>query len=953
MARPTAGPCLSLVFIRKHPDFMESERDQVLPGVDTICSPTEMRMPQILLISAESPSALEESSRHLADILVSASCGQPAEGNPAAEADADGRKPSENGEADSDFLADVACTLQQQRDHCRCRRFIVCQNVSDAVKALKSPASKRTMSELPPSRSHQPIVFMFPGVGDQYVGMAEGLYKQFEVFRRHVEECADILRPLVGLDVRELLYPPNRRRRESSPGGIDLKSMLQQSPEGPLDVNAERLEETLYVQPVLFTVEYALAKLWLDWDVQPERLVGHSMGEYVAACLAGVFSVEDALRLIAVRARMVSELPRGSMLAVMQSEENLLPLLRAPLSVSLINGPEMCVVAGPIPEMAYFENELKKREILFRRVRNAHAFHSRMMDPIREPFALEVKQVRLAPPHLPFVSNVTGTWITPEQACDPYYWADHATRTARFSDGLEQMWKCNGCVPIEVGPGNTLGMLAMQHRARPAAVKQPPIASMRAGYDNKLDADFILNSVGRLWLSGHHVNWRRLEPHMTYRGVFLPLNPLETDPSSEPLSDHGQSRGETAAAAVPAPRNHVAAPSAIQAAAKASTSGTESGANSDGHAPVQSALKRIWCEVFGLTEIGIDDNFFDLGGHSLHAAKMQIRIEKELRVVLALAVFFQAPTIRELSQHLSSVARPQPGKALLLSQNAPEGLRPLFCFHFLDSARNLERRLSGKWAVYGVESSFHEELRQWHDGLKPSLSMQEVGSRSLAMVRRVQPHGPYFLAGWCFGGTLAFEVACQLTIAGEEVAFLGLLDASYWAGRPRMALPWVRRWVYHARRTSSGGFAYLSRKVKSRRKLDRTRRAQLAAALSEKRVLAKADKEKLRLPQAHFLDYLQMRYRARPYPGNAVLIRSVGDPSFSTDPGSANGWHDIIHGGLHVEDLPCGHMDIAREPNVREVAQRLERHMSAVEAALAFKTMAVPQPGSEPETKFV
>ncbi len=316
------------------------------------------------------------------------------------------------------------------------------------------------------------------------------------------------------------------KKKSPAPRGIDLKRMLGRGTETVPDA-AQKLDQTIYCQPALFSLEYALARLWMYWGIQPDRIVGHSMGEYVAACLADVFSLKDALKLVAARARLVNELPQGSMLAVMLPEKELLPMLNGQLSISLINSPNLCVVSGPVSKMDDFQKGLAEREVVFRPVRNAHALHSRMLDPIVDPFVQEIKRVRLNAPRIPFTSNVTGTWITPEQACDPNYWADHARRTARFSNALEQLWKIPGCLPLEIGPGRTLGALAMQHPARNAVEGAQVLSSLRHDYENESDPDFILNSLGKLWVAGIEIDWEKLDSRTNRRKVSLLTYPFE------------------------------------------------------------------------------------------------------------------------------------------------------------------------------------------------------------------------------------------------------------------------------------------------------------------------------------------------------------------------------------------------------------------------------------------
>jgi malonyl CoA-acyl carrier protein transacylase/NAD(P)-dependent dehydrogenase (short-subunit alcohol dehydrogenase family) len=281
------------------------------------------------------------------------------------------------------------------------------------------------------------------------------------------------------------------------------------------------------LQPALFTIEYALARLWMDLGIIPQVIVGHSMGEYVAACLSGVFSLEDALRLIVRRAQLVAQLPPAKMLAVTLPESELLPLLPNDLSLSLINGPSLCVVAGPPDAVEEFARALTARGVMHRPVQNTHAFHSRLLDPIVPAFAEEVRKVRLSPPTIPFTSNVTGRWITAADATDPEYWARHANHTARFHDALHTLWQIENPILLEAGPGRTLSVLAQQHPAKPEDISAVAISTLRHHYENQPDAEVLLAAVGRLWLGGLEIRWDAVHSDTQRHRIPLPTYPFE------------------------------------------------------------------------------------------------------------------------------------------------------------------------------------------------------------------------------------------------------------------------------------------------------------------------------------------------------------------------------------------------------------------------------------------
>ncbi len=483
--------------------------------------------PFLMTLSAKTPAALAKTSTNLADFLDASRRGLPVQ-----EVTSSPRNETRNGhaaareDADSALLANLAFTLQTGRKRFPCRRFLICRNAEQAVATLKTPDPRTTCSDKDQASPHRPIVFLLPGVGDHYIGMGQGLYDQFEVFRNELDKCAQILRPLLDFDIREKLYP--RNGIQNAPVGspaFDFKRMLGRAV--PAGTDLSDWEQAIVSHPAIFSVEYALARLWMSWGVRPTHLIGQSLGEYVAACLAGVMSLAGALRLVVVRAKLVSKLPLASMVAVLRSESELRPLLGEELSISLINGPQLCVVAGPKEAIASFQIQLKKLDYVFRPVRNSHAFHSRMLQPIAAAFFTELEQARFQAAQLPYLSNVSGTWITTEQALNPHYWVDHACQTARFNDGLEQFWQLPGAMALEVGPGRTLGVLASQHPGKPGAAGANIFSSLRHGYETRSDMEHILQTIGNLWVRGMDFRWEQLDPRGNRQKISLPSYPYE------------------------------------------------------------------------------------------------------------------------------------------------------------------------------------------------------------------------------------------------------------------------------------------------------------------------------------------------------------------------------------------------------------------------------------------
>lgn len=431
-------------------------------------------------------------------------------------------------------LADTAFTLQTGRSEFVHRRFVTCENALDGVTALESRDPKHVFTHRQQLKN-PPIVFLFPGQGAQYAGMGAELYQSEPAFRAEVDRCARLLEPLIQMDLRTVLFPEPDSQEESD----------------------RLLVQTRFTQPALFVIEYALAKLWMSWGIQPSAMIGHSVGEYVAGCLSGVFTLEDALLLVARRAALVQAQPGGAMLAVRLPEKDVLPLLKPGLAIAAINSPNLCVVSGPFELIAGIEEELRARNVAVRRLHTSHAFHSPMMDPVLAPFTELLRSVQLREPQIPYVSNVTARWIAPEEAQSPEYWAGHVRQAVRFADGVAELMKDSRNVLLEVGPGQTLTTLARQHPAKSAA--QPVLSSLQS---NTSENRGILEALGRLWMVGVSVDWPGFYANEQRRRTVLPTYPFERTrywpeaPQAAPITattaENVQAPKQLAAVAAPA-----------------------------------------------------------------------------------------------------------------------------------------------------------------------------------------------------------------------------------------------------------------------------------------------------------------------------------------------------------------------------------------------------------------
>ena len=399
-------------------------------------------------------------------------------------------------------IADVAYTLQTGRRAFYHRRMLVCEDLDQAVRLLETCDSQHVFTSLSDAKC-RPVVFMFSGQGSQYVNMGLGLYKSELTFRDQVDRCSQILKSELGLDLRTALYPSDRDAEKAS----------------------QLLSQTYITQPALFVIEYALAEMWKAWGIHPQAMIGHSIGEYVAAVLSGVFSLEQALALVAARGRLMQKLPGGAMISVSLPEQNARLFQGQHLSLAAVNGKSQCVLSGATDVIDELDHRFAEQGVLSRRLRTSHAFHSDMMDSILEPFADEVRKIKLNLPKIPYVSNLTGTWMRDAEVADPNYWVQHLRRTVRFDDGLCELMKEPEAIFLEIGPGQTLSGFAKQHPQK--TDQQVVLSSLRNLRDQTPDDVFLMNTLGRLWLAGKQVDWKGFYAHERRHRLRLPSYPFE------------------------------------------------------------------------------------------------------------------------------------------------------------------------------------------------------------------------------------------------------------------------------------------------------------------------------------------------------------------------------------------------------------------------------------------
>jgi acyl transferase domain-containing protein len=541
--------------------------------------------PSVLVLSARSRTALDAMTRALADRL---------DDEPAL------------------ALPDVAWTLQTGRAHLPVRRAAVATSTREAAAALRSPGDHLT-GEAHAGSSGARIVALFPGQGAQYTGMGRELYAAEPVFRQHVDRCADLLRPCLGRDVRVLLGMGG----EPAAGDIDLTF-------------------TALAQPALFVVEYALAKLFESWGVRPAVLVGHSVGEYVAACLDGVFDLPDALAVVAARGRLVGELPPGSMLAVGLPAEELVARCGAGVELAAVNAPAMCVASGTVDAVEALRRELAAEEVQTRRLRTSHAFHSAAMEPALEAFREVLEGVRLHAPTERLMSNVTGGPAAEAGVDRAGYWVGQLRQPVLFADCVAQALAGDPVAFLEIGPRRTLGPLV---RAQSAGV--PAVESLNSGTDDVIS---VRRALARLWATGVPIDWPAMHDGARRR-VALP--PYQFDRTRHWI--------DPSAARRVLPRPAATGPTEYERGTAAAAAGPMSG--------TEREIATIWSEVLGVADAGVHDDFFELGGHSLVAGRVAARLRTSSGVDVSIRTILTHPTLGGLATAVDALRVSEPSPA--------------------------------------------------------------------------------------------------------------------------------------------------------------------------------------------------------------------------------------------------------------------------------------------------
>ncbi|MDN3638483.1 amino acid adenylation domain-containing protein [Simiduia curdlanivorans] len=490
---------------------------------------------------------------------------------------------------------------------------------SHLAKTVRDASSLITSSAKAISEKNETI-YLLPGGGAHFLNMGKGLYERHNVFRQAVDAGFALFGANTGHDLRALVFP------------ADHNSTYAEA----------QLKRPSLQLPAIFILQIALAKLWSHWGAKPDALIGHSLGENTAACLAGVLSFEDALGLVSLRGQLFESVTPGGMLSVALAAEQAREYLGEELDLATINSPAQCTISGPTAALTALKKQLDKDAVDAQLIPIDIAAHSRYLDPILEPFRDYLASVSLQPPKVPFISNTTGTWITSEQATSPDYWVNHLRTTVRFSDGVQTLLQKPNRIFLEVGPGKILGSLIKLHDH---AVTNQTLSSLRHAKEDMADVVFSLNTAAKLWSLGVNIDWLQIDRDLPNSCLLLPLTP----PSAQPTNTGNPLETQTNPTAMPLLANfNLASLPALD-----HSHGVKAAVNRREF--IETTIKGIIFDMSGLAPDSLDTSatFVDLGFDSLFLTQANGRMKKIFKLKLTLKhLMSEAPTIARLSDYI-------------------------------------------------------------------------------------------------------------------------------------------------------------------------------------------------------------------------------------------------------------------------------------------------------------
>ncbi|MCG8312104.1 MAG: acyltransferase domain-containing protein, partial [Pseudomonadales bacterium] len=666
--------------------------------------------------------------------------------------------------ADPNNFSNICYSLHVGRRLFPHRRYLVCRNADEAIAELTELDPQHVITSQHTDRP-QKLVFMFSGQGSQYINMGSHLYRTELTFRKTINQCRKML--------SEKFVHLYEEFTEEDHAGL-----------------TDKIHQTQIAQPGLFIFEYALAQTFISWNIKPDCLIGHSIGEFVAACLSGVFTLDQALELVTIRGNLMQGLEGGDMLSVNLPEEEALALTNHDVSLAAVNGPSRCVLSGTEQAINYLHQQLDIKGVENRILHTSHAFHSHMMEPILERFKAYVERRKPQPPKIPFVSSLTGEWITDEQATSAQYWADHLRYAVQFNKGLHTVFErtenndqpalTTRYICLEMGPGKVLSTLARQH---PAKQKQDVIlASTRHAYEEVSDVYFLLKVIAKLWELGVPIDWEAYHSARQRYRVPLPTYPFERQSYwVKPRLFSSAEVGQKALSALEA-ENELGECAASHDARDVIGDVIGDASHVAPRDDIERKVYSSWRLSLGINDFDIHDNFFDLGGDSLVAVNLIAKIKTEFKIPIATPVLMQRQTVAELAEYIrhhralaydDSSADREASPLVLIQKGSGEKI-PIIMVHPIGGEvffyRDLAHHLGVDQTLYAFQAISLAGTSE------PINSVSALADFYIQALKRRGLEPPYILGGSSFGGLVAYEMAQQLNEVHNKVSLVIMID---------------------------------------------------------------------------------------------------------------------------------------------------------------------------------
>ncbi len=683
------------------------------------------RKTNILCLSAKSQETLEQKEKELIEKLVN--------------------NPDIN-------LRNVAFSMNVGRESFPFRKTVI---FSDMDEIKNCSDNKNIISPIVnvPMGVKKNIVFLFTGQGSQYINMGKSIYFSEPTYRYWVDYCAKLLNSHLDINLLQLLYPDDN-----------------------YSLNKHDLNDTVFAQPALFIIEYAMAKLWLSWGVNPAYMIGHSLGEYVAAGLSGIFSLEDVLKLISVRASLMQSMPKGKMLAVYLNSQKLTDLLVPGVSIAAVNADDICVVSGASHSIEILEQSFLQRNIAYSALNTSHAFHSEMMEPIMDELKVTFQKIKLNTPQIPVVSNLTGNFITDHEAQNPDYWIQHLRGTVLFNQGIKNL-SDKGDIFLEIGPGKTLSTLAKKSLKNNHSLFLSSLPASNQSDDKNTDL-LIAKTLTALWRSGVNINFQNVYSADKCSRLELPTYPFRSDRYWVDLPKIKQATLVRKEANTNLISNNFTDNSYVQIISDKTNKAFEQ--NFSCVEAVKSNtlvedLTVVWKSVLGIDNVNSNEDFYELGGHSLLAVQLVVKINKLFNTNFPIVWVVENNTICQQAGYLSQRKKTYAQYNPLVKFNKKEIGVPLFLIHpghaGAEAYNGLANLINDDVPLYAVESY------NLYSGNSLLYSIRELAELYIQYIKKTVPAGPYYLGGWSLGGTIAYEIAFLLTEMGDQVMNVFMIDS--------------------------------------------------------------------------------------------------------------------------------------------------------------------------------